>query len=41
MYLGNNVVKTPEWTRDDYEMRAKDIAHIEPLFKRIVQEPPL
>ena len=31
MYLGNNVVKVPEWPRDAYEMRPKDIAHIEPV----------
>lgn len=30
-YLGNHVVKTPEWPRDEYEMRAADVAEREPL----------
>lgn len=30
-YLGNHVVKTPEWPRDSYEMRAADVAEREPL----------
>lgn len=30
-YLGNHVVKTPEWPRDEHEMRAADVAEREPL----------
>ena len=31
LYYGNDVVKTPEWPRNEYEMRAKDVARIEPV----------
>ena len=30
-YYGNDVVKTPEWPRDSYEMRAKDVAALDPV----------
>lgn len=32
-YLGNNVVKSPEWPRDNYEAKPMGVARVEPVLR--------